>query len=96
MLGWPHVAARRTRRWSPSWSGCDGDLVTGEDLTSAERRLVLGALWNHRDALGRSFDDVGWIEDVTMHEIDTMTILDSAAVKLGGDPAKDLYGAGDW
>ncbi|HEX2042233.1 MAG TPA: hypothetical protein VHF24_06305 [Acidimicrobiales bacterium] len=66
-----------------------------DDLTNAERRLVLGALWRFRDTLGRNFNEVD-TDEATEHEIQTMELIDSAARKLGGDPAKDLYGAPEY
>ena len=67
-----------------------------DDLTSAERRLVLAAIWEFRQGLGKSFDQVK-SEDAgdAIHEIETMDTLDSAARKLGGDPAKDRYGSAE-
>lgn len=65
-----------------------------DELTSAERRLVLGALWRFRERLGKDFDGA-YSDDSAdaIHETSTMNLLDSAAIKLGGDPAAHLYGA---
>ncbi len=58
-----------------------------DDLTSAERRLVLGALWRFPDTLGRDFNEASTGEsDDAEQEIRTMDLIDSAARKLGGDP----------
>jgi hypothetical protein len=68
-----------------------------EELTNEERRLVLAALWRFRDSLGHSFDTAG-MEDWgdAVHEIATMNTLDRGARKLGGDPAKHLYGTPEY
>jgi hypothetical protein len=56
-----------------------------DDLTESERRLVLAALWRFRGTLGRNFDDATGGDPV--HEVETMDTLDTAARKLGGNPA---------
>ncbi len=64
-----------------------------DDLTPYERRLTLSALWNHKQnmgkLLGEHHDDAG----DEMHELSVMEALDSAAAKLGGDPAATQCGA---
>lgn len=68
-----------------------------DDFTSEERRPVLGALWWYREQLGRDFGAAaGEDTDDAFHEMATMDRLDSAVRKLGGDSAKDLYGAPEY
>jgi hypothetical protein len=63
-----------------------------DDLTSAERRLVLGAMWRLRDSTAADLTaaGAGWTEDVDQRE--SVETLDSAARKLGGHPEEYLYG----
>jgi hypothetical protein len=64
-----------------------------DELTPYERGLTLLALWQYRDRMGRDLTAAG---DDPFHEIKVMDTIDSAAQKLGGDPAKDLYGAAEY
>lgn len=65
-----------------------------DDLTPYERRLVLGALWRFRSATAEGLSADGALTaDDAVHEIDFVDAMDSAARKLGGDPAEHLYGA---
>jgi hypothetical protein len=61
-----------------------------DDLTSYERRLVLGAMWMNRATVERELNAGG---DDPVHIVETMDAFDSAARKLGGDPAIDFYNA---
>lgn len=62
------------------------------DLTPLEHRLALLALWDaKRDtetALGQNVDD----DEVRLLLLEVAEGYDSAAVKLGGDPTRHLYG----
>lgn len=64
-----------------------------EDLTALEQRLALAALWDANQdtdtALGRNIDD----DEVRLLLLEVAEGYDSAAVKLGGDPTRHLYGA---
>jgi hypothetical protein len=65
-----------------------------EDLTSYERRLLLGAMWRFRNETAAQLGEAGELAgDDASHEISFIDAMDSAARKLGGDPAMDLYGA---
>jgi hypothetical protein len=74
--------------------GSDAEPLTrDQDLTSYERRLALGALWGYRQQIGPALTAGG---DDEVHEIEVIDALDSAAMKLGGDPAKNMYGAPEY
>jgi hypothetical protein len=64
-----------------------------QDLTELEQRLALAALWgaecDTETALSRNIDD----DDVRPHLLEEAESYDGAAVKLGGDPTRHLYGA---
>ncbi|MGH9277106.1 MAG: hypothetical protein ACRD12_03210 [Acidimicrobiales bacterium] len=65
-----------------------------DELTRAERRLVLAALWRFDERLGKDFDVTSGDDSIdAVHEIETMDTLNSAARNLGGDPVKEFYGA---
>jgi hypothetical protein len=67
-----------------------------DELTSAERRLVLSALWAYRFEVAVKLERARRIqgaEGTEMHEIETIDGLDSAARKLSGDPQKKYYNA---
>jgi hypothetical protein len=56
------------------------------DLTAQEQRMVLIALWRLRLRLRPDASNI--------RKTALVQAVDSAALKLGGDPEEELYGAG--
>jgi len=64
------------------------------ELTSAERRYLLAALWTWKQKRVTESVSLADEDDDLLHAQEVGEICDSAAVKLGGDPSSALYGAG--
>jgi hypothetical protein len=62
-------------------------------LTPYERGLTLLALWGYGDHIGRALTAA---DADPFHEIEVIGAVESAAWKLGGDPAKSWFGAAEY
>ena len=64
------------------------------ELTDAEARIALGALWAWRHHLGQTLtpDLLGDRPDLLARSMNLFGILDRVAAKLGGEPEAPFYG----